>query len=54
MKAQRCFQDERLVTFCLDLLGCYAEIWVWREVGKLECVLGFPNTFALLKRLRRH
>jgi hypothetical protein len=39
MKAQRCFDDGRLVTFAVTLLGAYAEVWVWRELTEMEIVV---------------
>jgi hypothetical protein len=39
MKAQRCFDDGRLVTFAVYFLGAYAEIWAWRELAQLEIIV---------------
>lgn len=39
MKATLCFKQEGLTTFCLTLLGKYAEVWVWPD-GIEICGLG--------------
>lgn len=43
MKAQRCHQQGNLVTFSLYLLGCYAEVWAWREIHQLEIIVVSPS-----------
>jgi hypothetical protein len=50
MKAQLCHKCNSCTTFCLWLLGCYAEIWVWAPrdpprpewLGDVEIVLAWP------------
>lgn len=48
MKAQLCHQCGNCTTFCMTLLGCYAEAWIWPArpdwSGEVEIVLSRPLT----------